>query len=328
MIAKCYLLLGGTRRVKGIVPILRQHRFILRSIYGAHCGKAVGKIRHNKRQNRRDVHGGAAAARRIRHQLFDLEGVDRFSAFCHSQCGSIIVCAGRIQQYLPFFQRLIRSHGGIIVSKRDKVQLHNFAIIVQIGVCTVHLKGRIRQRTGDGSIAIVNNVDRGSVIGGDNRFHLCAVGVHRRQVDHPHHRIHVPRVAAEDHILCAEIQASGRGQDHQHHRGEDADGSKPCAVALHAICHRGNGDKMVGAIIVSLTFLQNAAQHDRACDKQQICADDDKQHRKEKPAECRDGILDGDGNVISKCQNADAEDAAHPVGAQRLFADIFTVQKG
>ena len=75
-----------------------------------------------------------------------------------------------------------------------------------------------------------------------------------------HGEIEVVRVLLSEDILLAEVQAGGAGYHDEYHSDKDADGGKARSVALHAVYHGGDGNEMLGLVIVALVLLQNAAQ--------------------------------------------------------------------
>ena len=81
---------------------------------------------------------------------------------------------------------------------------------------------------------------------------------------------------------------------------------------------------MVGLIIIALSFLQQAAQRDRPGDHQKIGRRNDHDHGDKEPAQRRDRLLNGHGEVIRRAQQEQPQQpaAAAPEGYAAILAQI------
>ena len=84
---------------------------------------------------------------------------------------------------------------------------------------------------------------------------------------------------------------------------------------------------MAFLIVKALVFLQQAAQHDRARDKEQVRREDDHHDRDEEPHERRERLADADGEPVGRAEQYQTRRAEQPVRARGLFPRGLAAQQ-
>ena len=110
-----------------------------------------------------------------------------------------------------------------------------------------------------------------------------------------------------DRLIPVAVQSESGRYHNEHHRKEDADGSKACTVTLHPVCHRRDGYKVTCLIVIVLILLKYPAQEDRTGDQGKICADDNEYYRYEEPGESRQRLLYLERDDVSCSEECQSE---------------------
>ena len=152
--------------------------------------------------------------------------------------------------------------------------------------------------------------------------------LHLREGGQPELDVHLARILRAERILLAKIEACRRRDHDEHHRRQNADGRQPRAVALHAIGHRGDGDKVVCAVVIPLILLQHAAEQHRRRNHQQVRRENDQNHRHKEPCDRVQRVFDRHGQIIRRAEQDEAQQAEKPVGPRRLLTRGLAAQEG